>query len=87
LFSFIVKNNNEYVSVVKLFLKASIKLHQILIIINEDYLVENRINEIHIKDLNKLDRKILITNFYINGIIKLFLYDFRNIMINYIRDL
>jgi len=52
--------------------------------INDDYLMDN--NDKNIKNLNDLDKKILITNFYINAIIKSFLYDFRKTMINYIRE-
>lgn len=53
--------------------------------INEDYLKENPLSETYVNVLSKLDKKILITNFYVNAVIKLFLYDFRNIMINHLR--
>lgn len=71
---------------IKQFFKASLKLEQILIIINENYLISMGVDEAYVKELNKLDKKILITNFYVNAIIKLFFSDFRNIMINYIRE-
>ncbi len=84
--SFDIKNNDEYISVIKQFFKASIKLERILIIINEDYLDDKSPSEIHIKVLKNLDKKILISTFYINAIIKLFLYDFRYIITKYLRE-
>lgn len=84
--SFNLKNNNEYVSVIKHFFKISIKFEQVLITIPDDYLNNTEINNEEDKIFKKLDQKILITNFYVNAIIKMIIYDFRNIFIKLLKE-
>lgn len=67
---------------IKQFLKTSIKLESTLNTINEDYLLfEKPKSQVETKLLNALDKKILITNFYVNTIIKMLIYDLRDILI------
>ena len=71
---------------IKQFFKISIKLETLLLTIPDDYLNYDRNSDMGIKFLNKLDKKILITNFYINSILKMLIYDFRNILLKLIKE-
>lgn len=84
--SFNVKNNDEYVSMVKQFLKSSMKLEHFLLKIAEENYSNYVFDEKCFKKLNYIDKKILITNFYINAIIKIFLYDFRSILLQRLKE-
>jgi len=72
--------------VIKHFFKISIKFEQVLITIPDDYLNNTEINNEEDKIFKKLDQKILITNFYVNAIIKMIIYDFRNIFIKLLKE-
>lgn len=83
--TFDINNNKEYSSIIRQFLKSSIKLGHILSYINDDNLKDHKVNDTNIRFLQYKNKKILITNFYINAIIKSFLYDLRKTMIRSLR--
>ncbi len=86
LVSFNVKNNNEYVSVIKQFLKSSVKLEGFLSTIPDEYGLIDVRNENFVRKLNNIDKKILVTNFFVNAIIKMLIYDFRNIILKLLKE-
>ena len=72
---------------IKQFLKTSIKIESILHSISDDYLEDEYINTVkYLKDLDTIDKKNLITKFYINTVVKMLIYDLRNIIIKFLRE-
>ena len=69
------------------FNKTSIKIESILHSISDDYLEDEYINTVkYLKDLDTIDKKNLITKFYINTVVKMLIYDLRNIIIKFLRE-
>ena len=80
--SFNYKNNDEFLSAIKQFLKYSIKLEPILYSISDDYFYLNPIeDEKDLQIINLVDKKILIVKFYMNTIIKMLMFDLRYIIL------